>query len=70
MQRGMCNKLSQDGHRSVYPSQVLSDYKITVDKGGKGSEMVVIDQIDVDPRPRSIIGMVTKIVDWVKGYLR
>ncbi len=55
------------GHRSVYPSQVLSIAKAAsfiVDKGGV---MEDIDAIEVKLRPKSLIGGIVKLINRMRG---
>ncbi len=48
------------GHRSVYPSQVLSTAKSTSLAVKKGQEMSEIEEIDVAIREKSIVGVMAK----------
>jgi H+/Cl- antiporter ClcA len=50
------------GHRSVYPSQVLSIAKSASFIVGKGGVMEDIDEIEVKLRPKSVIGGIVKLI--------
>lgn len=55
------------GHRSVYPSQVLSITKsssLAVDKGGAVEDVM---DVEVNLRARSITGMIVKLIKKIKG---
>ena len=54
------------GHRSVYPSQVLSMAKSTSLSVKKGQEMSNIEEIDVAIREKSIMGVITKIAKKIR----
>jgi rRNA processing protein Gar1 len=53
------------GHRSVYPSQVLSMSKSTSITVQKGREMCDIEGVDVMLKRKSIIGVIAKM--WERG---
>jgi rRNA processing protein Gar1 len=50
------------GHRSVYPSQVLSMSKSTSIAVQKGREMCDMKGVDVTLRGKSIIGVIAKVL--------
>ncbi len=51
------------GHRSVYPSQVLSITKSSTISVVKGKEMEDLDSVEITPRRRSITSLIIKIAD-------
>jgi H+/Cl- antiporter ClcA len=55
------------GHRSVYPSQVLSMTKSPSIFVEKGKEMEKIDTVQIKPRPRSITDTIVKISKKIKS---
>ncbi|MEW6600589.1 MAG: chloride channel protein [Nitrospirota bacterium] len=54
------------GHRSVYPSQVLSMSKTTSIKVDKGKEMKDIEDVEFSPRDKSISGSILKGIEKIK----
>ncbi|HBH61060.1 MAG TPA: voltage-gated chloride channel, partial [Nitrospiraceae bacterium] len=54
------------GHRSVYPSQVLSISKTTSITVEKGKEMKDIENVDFKPRDGSISGSIMKGIEKMK----
>jgi hypothetical protein len=54
------------GHRSVYPSQVLAVSKSPSIKIQRFRELDDSEDISIRLRPKSIIGLVAKIVDKIK----
>ncbi len=55
------------GHRSVYPSQILSMRKSASIEVGKGQVMEDLKEIAFKPRSKSIIGGIIRAVDKIKG---
>ncbi len=54
------------GHRSVYPSQVLSMSKSTSLAVKRGQEMSDIESVDFAPREKSILGVFAKVVKKIR----
>ena len=57
------------GHRSVYPSQVLSMRKsssISVEKGKIMEELEAFDAVGFEPRSKSITGIIVKLLEKVQ----
>ncbi len=54
------------GHRSVYPSQVLSITKSPSILIKKGIEMDDLNSIEIHPRPRSIIDILIRAKNRLK----
>lgn len=57
------------GHRSVYPSQVISVTKSPSIFIEKGTEMVKLKSIKIQPRPKSVINALLKILDRVRNII-
>ena len=55
------------GHRSVYPSQVLSISKSTSLVMGKGVEIKDVDNVSVELRPKSLIGVAMRLTRLFKS---
>jgi H+/Cl- antiporter ClcA len=55
------------GHRSVYPSQVLSLAKSSSLTVAKGSEMRDIGVVEYRLRPKSVSEMLLKFLNWLRG---
>jgi len=55
------------GHRSVYPSQILSMRKSSSIEVGKGQVMEDLEDIALKPRSGSIIGGIIKGIEKIKG---
>ncbi|HTP05721.1 MAG TPA: chloride channel protein [Nitrospirota bacterium] len=55
------------GHRSVYPSQVLSLAKSSSLTVAKGSEMRDVGAVEYRLRPKSVSNMLLKFITWLRG---
>jgi H+/Cl- antiporter ClcA len=55
------------GHRSVYPSQILSMSKSSSLAVKHGQEMKHIEGIEYEPRERSLLGIVSKSFKKFRG---
>lgn len=55
------------GHRSVYPSQILSISKSASLSVKHGQEMKDLSGVEFEPRSKSLLGAVVKAIRWMKG---